>query len=95
MTKEELGKKAREWIEEQDFLWLSVTETERLIKAYEAGQSELADKCKELEQQIEKMKRCEICKHYQLKSCNYHSNWVKDCKANGMKLFELKEIKEK
>ena len=49
----------------------------------------------ELEAQIEKMKRCEICKHYQGESCNYHSNWVKDCKENGMKLFELKEIKEK
>ena len=48
----------------------------------------------ELEAQIEKMKRCKICKHYQGQSCNYHSNWVKDCKENGMKLFELKEIKE-
>jgi len=48
-----------------------------------------------LEAQIAEMKRCEICKHYQFKSCNYHSNWEKDCKANGMKLFELKEIKEK
>lgn len=28
---------AKKWIEEQDFLWLSVTETERLIKAYEDG----------------------------------------------------------
>ena len=45
-------------------------------------------------EQIEKMKRCEICKHYQGESCNYHSNWVKDCKENGMKLFEIKEIKE-
>jgi hypothetical protein len=49
---------------------------------------------KELKAQIEKMKCCEICKHYQGESCNYHSNWVKDCKENGMKLFELKEIKE-
>ena len=65
---------AKKWIEEQDFLWLSVTETERLIKAYEAGatretallsqhiielqkdKGNLTDRCKELEQQIEKMK---------------------------------------
>lgn len=41
------NQKAKKWIEEQDFLWLSVTETERLIKAYEAGQkdSEAQMKC--------------------------------------------------
>ena len=57
--------------------------------------AKLNERCSELEAQIDKMKRCEICKHYQGESCNYHSNWVKDCKENGMKLFELKEIKEK
>jgi hypothetical protein len=36
----ELEEKAKKWIEEQDFLWLSVTEEERLIKAYEAGQQD-------------------------------------------------------
>lgn len=47
----------------------------------------------ELEAQIEKMKKCIICKHYSsISGCSYHSNWVKDCKENGMKLFELKEI---
>ena len=56
---------------------------------------DLNERNKMLEEQIEKMKRCKICKHYQSGSCNYHSNWVKDCKENGMKLFELKEIKEK
>ena len=50
----------------------------------------------ELEAQIEKMKRCEICKHQSsISGCSYHSISVKDCKENGMKLFELKEIKEK
>ena len=50
----------------------------------------------ELEEQIEKMKRCEICKHQSsISGCSYHSISVKDCKENGMKLFELKEIKEK
>ena len=48
----------------------------------------------ELEAQIEKMKCCEMCRHHKWGSCNYHSLWVNDCKENGMKLFELKEIKE-
>ncbi len=47
-----------------------------------------------LKEQIEKMKRCEICGHYLYNGCNYHSLWVKDCKENGMKLFELKEIEK-
>lgn len=49
----------------------------------------------ELEAQIEKMKCCEMCRHHKWGNCNYHSLWVNDCKENGMKLFELKEIKEK
>lgn len=50
----------------------------------------------ELEAQINKMKRCEICKHHSsISGCSYHSECMKDCKKNGMKLFELKEIKEK
>ena len=53
-------------------------------------------KIAELEEQIEKMKRCEICKHQSsISGCSYHSISVKDCKENGMKLFELKEITEK
>jgi hypothetical protein len=51
-------------------------------------------KIKELEAQIEKMKRCEICKEYTSGSCNYHSYSQQVCKENGMKLFKLKEIKE-
>jgi hypothetical protein len=55
----------------------------------------LTDKCKKLEEQNNKMKRCVICKHHSsISGCSYHSNWVKDCKENGMKLFELKEMKE-
>lgn len=45
-----------------------------------------------LEQQIEKMKRCEICKHNGIKTCQY-DNGIKDCLENGRKLFELKEIR--
>lgn len=59
------------------------------------------EKIKNLKEQIEnekiknvKMKRCEICKHRGFKGCNYHSLWVKDCKENNMKLFELKELKK-
>ncbi len=69
-------------------------------KAYEAGMkadvhTDSSNVIAELEAQIEKMKRCIICKHYSsISGCSYHSNWVKDCKENGMKLFELKEIKK-
>lgn len=49
----------------------------------------------ELEAQIEKMKLCQICKHYQWESCSYHSLWEKDCKANNHKLFELVGDKRK
>ena len=53
-------------------------------------------KIADLEKQIEKMKRCEICKHHSnMSGCSYHSGCVKKCKENGMELFELKEIKEK
>ena len=55
----------------------------------------ITDRVEKLVAQIKKMQRCEICKHYKRGSCNYHSNWVKDCKKNGMKLFELKEVEEK
>lgn len=48
----------------------------------------------ELKQQIEKMKRCEICEHHLYNGCNYHSLWVKDCKENEMKLFKLKEVEK-
>ena len=49
----------------------------------------------ELEAQIEKMKRCEICKHYRWNHCSYEINISKDCIQNKLKHFELKEITEK
>lgn len=49
----------------------------------------------ELEAQIEKMKRCEICKHYRWNHCSYETNILADCIQNKLKHFELKEIKEK
>lgn len=64
-------------------------------REYEQLTNEQDEHLAELEAQIEKMKRCIICKHYSsISGCSYHSNWVKDCKENGMRLFELKEIKE-
>lgn len=65
------------------------------IRALQKQNGELTDKVKGLEQQIEKMKRCEICDEYTSGSCNYHSYSQQVCKENGMKLFKLKEIKEK
>lgn len=56
---------------------------------------EQAEKIKELEAQIEKIKLCQICKHYQWESCNYHPLNEKDCKANNHKLFELVGDKRK
>ena len=52
------------------------------------------DYIKSLEQQIEKMKRCEICKHYLWNHCSYEINISEDCIQNKLKHFELKEIKE-
>lgn len=50
---------------------------------------------KQQSEQIDKMKRCEICKNYSgLCGCSYHHLWTEDCKANGMKLFELEEIEK-
>lgn len=48
----------------------------------------------ELEAQIEKMKMCEICKHYRWNHCSYETNIQADCIQNKLKHFELKEIKE-
>lgn len=59
------------------------------------GDIEKHNKIVELQAQIEKMKCCEICGHNEWGSCNYHPLWENDCKENGLKLFELKEIKEK
>lgn len=87
------NQKAKEWIEEQDFLWLSVTETERLIKAYEAGQ-------KDSEAQ---MKCCGNCKKLRSRfDHNTHIN-ILYCSDSDMKQIEVGfqmccckwEIKEK
>ena len=48
----------------------------------------------ELKAQIQKMKRCEICKHYLWNHCSYETNISEDCIQNKLKHFELKEIKE-
>ena len=61
----------------------------------DADISILENRIEELEAQIEGMKRCEICNEYTSGSCNYHSCSQQVCKENGMKLFKLKEIKEK
>ena len=52
------------------------------------------DRIAGLEQQIEKMKRCEICKHFRWNCCSYEIRISKDCLENGMKHFELKEIEK-
>ena len=46
------------------------------------------------EQQIEEMKRCEICKHFRWNCCSYEISITKDCIQNKMKHFELKEIEK-
>ena len=72
-----------------------------VVKAYIAGATEETRELKreleeerfvtkDLKKQIEQMKRCEICKHYQEGSCNYHYYSQQVCKENGMKLFELR-----
>ena len=48
-------------------------------------------KVTELEAQIEKMKRCEICKHHRWNHCSYEINITEDCIQNKLKHFELKE----
>ena len=65
-----------------------------LERAYVFGRRVSEKRIAELEEQIEKMKRCKICNHFRGGSCSYHSLWVKDCKANGKKLFELRENEE-
>ncbi len=96
MTKEELEEEAyqydKEHLRDNGTRWYhNVT----IREAYLAGAKPREKRIAELEAQIEKMKCCEICRHHKWGSCNYHSLWVNDCKENGMKLFELKEIKEK
>ena len=46
-----------------------------------------------LKEQIRKMKRCEICKHYRWGICSYENNLSEYCIKNGMAHFEVKEEK--
>ena len=57
-------------------------------------EEKMKERIEELEQQIEKMKRCEICKHFRWNCCSYEIRISKDCLENGMKHFELKEIEK-
>ena len=92
MNKEQLKQEAEEYFKNLD----NCRTKELIIEAYLVSALPREKRIAELEAQNEKMKRCIICKHYSsISGCSYHSNWVKDCKENGMKLFELKEIKEK
>lgn len=47
-----------------------------------------------LKEQIRKMKRCEICKHYRWGICSYENNLSEYCIKNGMAHFEVKEEKD-
>lgn len=57
-------------------------------------EEKMKERIEELEQQIEKMKRCKICKHFRWNCCSYEIRISKDCLENGMKHFELKEIEK-
>ena len=61
------------------------------VKNYGAGcyENGLRNGKRKLEQQIEKMKCCEICSHNR-GGCSYHHNWTKDCLENNHKYFELR-----
>lgn len=87
---EELRQKANAELREKRIAELEIT-----VGTLRTFSNEQATYIESLKAQIEKMRRCIICKHYSsISGCSYHSNWVKDCKENGMKLFELKEITE-
>lgn len=84
-----------EQVEEEVKLEQKIKELEAYNEKLLDGDIEKHNKIVELQAQIEKMKCCEMGRHHKWGSCNYHSLWVNDCKEHGMKLFELKEIKEK
>lgn len=57
---------------------------------------ELTKKVKELETQVEIMKKCGTCKHYYItpsnyRLCGYCEMRQKECKENNMKLWEIVE----
>lgn len=96
MTKEELEKEASSVNSYKAFQLQEENKTlAQHILELQNDKGELTDRCKELEIQIEKMKRCEICKHYRWNHCSYEINISEDCIQNKLKHFELKEIKEK
>ena len=102
MTKEKLIKlRCKAWgITEAEYYCNQCSDfsLEDMSRAYRRGKNKgRADIAKEnagLKAQIEKMKRCEICKHYRWNHCSYEINISADCIQNKMKHFELKEIKE-
>ena len=77
------NQKAKKWIEEQDFLWLSVTEEERLIKAYEAGQ-------KDSEVQMKCCGNCRCASHSNLDG-TFCGRYTQYCKADDKcKYWEIR-----
>ncbi len=90
MTKEDLEREARINLKRRFGEFFP-----QLTISYVMGAEPREKRIEELQAQIEKMKRCEICKHYPEGSCEYQYYSQQVCKENGMKLFELKEIKEK
>lgn len=102
MTKEGLEKEVEEYLENEHCKNVcacdEVEECKKGIRIKEliVNFSEPREKrIAELEAQIEKMKMCEICKHYRWNHCSYETNILADCIQNKLKHFELKEIKEK
>ena len=102
MTKEGLEKEVEEYLENEHCKNVctcdEVEECKKGIRIKEliVNFSEPREKLiAELEAQIEKMKRCEICKHYRWNHCSYETNILADCIQNKLKHFEQKEIKEK
>ena len=61
------------------------------IKELAIENDNLIKQVRQLEAQIEKMKRCEICKHYRWNHCSYEMNISEDCIQNQLRHFELKE----
>ena len=105
MKREELEKEAEGWLNKWELCNKCKNKVDCIsnfsyckkvvLQSYLASAEPREKRIAELEAQIEKMKRCEICDEYTSGSCNYHSYSQQVCKENGMKLFKLKEIKEK
>ena len=78
-----------------DFATEATKELQEATKKFKSDYHELCNlqdmRIAELEKQVEKMKRCEICKHYRWNHCSYEINISEDCIQNKLKHFELKE----